>query len=79
MLSNLSEQVRDCLRHAEERAYRAKIEPDAALTRDYIEMERRWLALARSCQFSEQLEEFSAHNKKRQDEAAEYLKKLPRK
>ena len=79
MLNNLSQQVRDCLRRAEESACRAKIEPNLAVARDYIEMERRWLSLARSYQFSEQLQTFSAHNKTRQDEAAEYLKKLPRK
>jgi hypothetical protein len=33
---------------------------------------------SRSYQFSEQLESFSSHNKKRQDEAAEILDRLAR-
>jgi hypothetical protein len=43
---------------------RAKIERDPSLVRDFLDMERRWLKLARSYQFSEQLETFHKHNKK---------------
>jgi hypothetical protein len=39
-------------------------------------MERRWLGLARSWQFSEQLDTFSKHNKKPGKEAEEASKKL---
>ena len=38
-------------------------------------MERRWLGLARSWQFSEQLDTFSKHNKKPRKEAEEASKK----
>ena len=76
MLQNLSKQVRECLQHAEDCAHRAKVEPDPNLQRDYIMMERRWLNLARSYQFAEQLETFSAHNKKRSNEGDEALKRL---
>jgi hypothetical protein len=76
MLENLSEQVRNCLRHAEQCGHRAKIEPDPNLARDYLVMERRWSRLARSYQFSESLEAFSKHNKKRQDEATEMIDRL---
>ncbi len=60
MLTNLSEKVRYCLQHAEECGRRAKIEPDPALARDLLEMERGWLVLARSFQFGESLEDFIA-------------------
>jgi hypothetical protein len=39
-------------------------------------MERRWLSLARSYQFSEQLDTFSTHNKSRRKEADEALNRL---
>ena len=53
MWENLAEEVRECLRHAEECAARAKIEPHPAIQRDFIDMELRWLQLARSYQFLE--------------------------
>jgi hypothetical protein len=63
---------------AEQCGHRAKIEPDPNLARDYLDMEQRWLRLARSYQFSESLEAFSNHNKKRQDKANETLNRLER-
>ena len=78
MLQNVSKEVRDCMQRAEECAYRAKIEGDPGLAGDFLEMQRRWLSLARSYQFSEQLESFSSHNKKRQDEANEILDRMGR-
>src|SRR5262249_264801 len=48
MLRNLSEQIRTCLRNAEECANLAKIQGDASLGRDFLDMERRWLRLAHS-------------------------------
>ena len=36
MLQNLSQQVRECLQHAEDCAHRAKIEPDPNLARDFV-------------------------------------------
>ena len=75
MLQNLGQQVRECLQHAEDCAHRAKVEPDPNLARDFLDMERRWLGLARSWQFSEQLDTFSKHNKKPRKEAEEASKK----
>jgi hypothetical protein len=75
MLQNLRQQVRECLQHAEDCAHRAKIEPHPNLARDFVDMERRWLGLARSWQFSEQLDTFSKHNKKPRKEAEEASKK----
>jgi len=76
MLQIQSEQVRNCLQHAEDCAHRAKAEPNPNLQRDYLMMERRWLSLARSYQFSEQLDTFSTHNKSRRKEADEALNRL---
>ncbi len=70
MLSQLTEEVRECLRHAEECAHRASIEPDPKLQRDFIDMERRWLNLARSHQFARQLKIVSGRNKERPNEDA---------
>jgi hypothetical protein len=50
MLRNLSEQVRECLRHAEECAQQANLQLDPKLAGDYLDLERRWLRLARSYQ-----------------------------
>jgi hypothetical protein len=73
MLENLSEKVRLCMRKAEDCANRAKIERHPSLLRDFLDMERRWLKLARSYQFSEQLETFYKHNKKRQEHASSII------
>ena len=44
MLQNLSEQVRECLRRAEECAQQAKHQCDPKLAGDYLDLERRWFA-----------------------------------
>ena len=79
MLANLSAEVRECLRHAEDCAERAKIEPSPALQRDYIEMERRWLKLARSYQLCERLQAFSAYDEQQRRELSDRLEQLKRK
>ena len=58
MLQNHSEEIRECLRRAEEckRMSRAALSPSAI--QEYLEMERRWLALARSYEFTERLSRF---------------------
>jgi hypothetical protein len=62
MLENLSEEVRECLRHADQCAHDAKSAKDPQLRQDLLQMEGRWLSLARSYLFSESLS-FSAHMK----------------
>jgi hypothetical protein len=59
VLQNLSEEIRECLRMAEEckRKSRAAWSPSAI--QEYLEMERRWLDLARSYEFTEQLSRFT--------------------
>jgi hypothetical protein len=48
MLNNLSEQIRECLGHAEDCARRAGAQTDPKSKEDFLDMERRWLFLARS-------------------------------
>jgi hypothetical protein len=56
---NLSEQIRDCLRHAEDCAQKAAAQTDPQLKQDFLIMERRWLFLARSYGFTERLTNLS--------------------
>jgi hypothetical protein len=78
MLENLSEQVLDCLRSAEESAERAKQEPSPCIRRDLLEMERRWLKLARSYQTLGQLGMFTTYNNQRRTELSRRLELLNR-
>src|SRR5436190_16212646 len=62
MLEQLSDQIRACY----ERAAQAKAKADAtgapALKADFLEMEQRWLILARSYGFTERLTDFTKAN-----------------
>ena len=64
LLNNLSEQVRECLRHAEDCARQAAEHPNAKMKADFLDLERRWLSLARSYEFTERLSDFCGENKK---------------
>ena len=64
MLSNQSEQIRECLRHAEDCARQAAAQTCPKLKEDFLDMERRWLLLARSYEFTEQLTDLSAGTKR---------------
>jgi hypothetical protein len=56
MLSNPSEQVRECLNHAANCARKAAAQPEGSpLRQDFLEMEKRWLSLARSIERAERL------------------------
>jgi len=60
VLKNLSEAIRDCLQHAEDCARTAAALPDGSSSKqDYLDLEKRWLKLARSFQVSEQLTDFT--------------------
>jgi len=59
MLSNLSEQIKDCYVRAEEFARKAAAQTDPGLKQDFLEMEQRWLSLAKSYEVSERLTDFS--------------------
>jgi len=70
MLQNLSEEICECLHRAEEckRLSQTALTPSAI--KDYLEMEQRWLALARSYEFAQRLSRFT--------KAAQEAKKQPR-
>jgi hypothetical protein len=57
--------VQGCSRNESQCAQQAKHQCDPKLAGDYLDLERRWLRLARSYQLGEQLETFTSHNKKR--------------
>lgn len=58
MLNNMSEQIRECLRHAEDCARQASAQTCPNLKKDFSDMERRWLFLARSYEFTERVTDF---------------------
>ena len=66
MLNNLSEQIRDCLHHAEDCAREAAAQPNgSSVKQDYLNLEKRWLGLARSFELGEQLTDFTNEAKRR--------------
>jgi hypothetical protein len=46
MQNNLSEQLRDCYRHAQDCARKAAEQTDPNLKQDFLVIERRWRSLA---------------------------------
>ena len=54
MLNNLSEQVRECYRHAEDCARDAAAQTDPKVKQEFLVMERLWLVLARAATGSPQ-------------------------
>ena len=72
MLNNLSENIRQCLQHAEDCARKAAAQTCPTLKADFLDMERRWRSLARSYEFSERLADFSDETKRRADKANGY-------
>jgi hypothetical protein len=50
------EQIRECLRCANECAQQASVSSDPERRQDLLNMQLRWLSLARSYEFSERLE-----------------------
>jgi hypothetical protein len=67
VLNNLSEPIRECLRHAENCARQAAAQIDPTLKQDFLDMERRWLLLARSYDFTERLTHLSHETKRQAD------------
>jgi two-component sensor histidine kinase/PAS domain-containing protein len=59
VLQQLSEQVRDCHRRAADAKAQAGAIADPALKRSYLDLEDRWLFLARSHAFTESLQDFA--------------------
>ena len=66
MLNNLSDQIRECLQHAEDCARKAAEQPDASrLKQDFLNLEKRWLDLSRGFQLGEQLTDFTNEAKRK--------------
>ena len=65
VLQNLSKEIRDCLRRAEECKRLSKTALSASAIQDYLDMEHRWLDLARGYEFTERLSRFTEPFKKR--------------
>jgi hypothetical protein len=59
MLQNLSKDIRECYLHAEECKRAAETARTPSAKADYLGMERRWLSLAHSYEFSERLSNFT--------------------
>lgn len=65
VLDNVNKQIRECLEHAEECAQKAAELPNGSSFRqDFLQLERRWLELARSIEFGEQLGSFAKNSPK---------------
>ena len=60
MFVKLSEQARECRLYADHCAAKAGLQTDPKLRQVYLNMQQRWLSLALSYDFSEQLEFLSA-------------------
>ena len=58
MLENLSDEIRLCLRHAEECARKAEEASRPNSRENFLEMQRRWLRLAHRYQFAKELKGF---------------------
>lgn len=65
MLNNISQQIRECLQHAEDCARQAAAQSCPKLKADFLDMERRWLFLARSYEFTERVSDFSGEANRR--------------
>jgi hypothetical protein len=59
MLKVLTDDVRECYRYAEECARQAHAISNPELRRDFLDLEQRWLKLARSYEVSERFKTFS--------------------
>ena len=55
MLENLSADIQECYRHALKARRRAETARNESEREDFLNMERRWLNLARSYEFTERL------------------------
>ena len=62
MLEQLSDQIRNCYQRAAEAKANADATNDPAAKAEFLEMEKRWLTLARSYGFTESLGDFTTAN-----------------
>ena len=59
MLGKISENAAEAYRRAEACARKAEAATDPKVRLDFLEMERRWLILARSYEFVDRLDQFA--------------------
>jgi hypothetical protein len=71
MLQNLSEQIRECYRRAEQSRRFAETALTGSVREDFFAMERRWISLAHSYEFSERLSAFTEPFRKRKQQEQE--------
>jgi hypothetical protein len=64
VLNNLSGDIRECLQHAKDCARKAAAQTDPKVKQDFLDMEQRWLSLARSYEFTERISDFSDETKR---------------
>jgi len=60
MLQSLSKDISECYLRAEQCKRLAEGALTPAAKKDFLDMERRWLSLARSYEFAERLSDFTA-------------------
>jgi hypothetical protein len=60
MFVSVSREASECRLYAEQCADRARLQSDPKLRQDFLDMEQRWLSLARCYEFPERLEFLSA-------------------
>jgi hypothetical protein len=68
MLQNLSEQIRECYQRAQQSRRFAETAVTPSVREDFFAMERRWLSLAHSYEFSEGLSAFTKPFRKRKQQ-----------
>jgi len=71
MLQTLSEDARDCYRRAEDCAEKAKGAATPELRSDFLRLERAWLMLAHSYEFTSRISAFHTEPQASRDDAAE--------
>jgi hypothetical protein len=64
VLNNLSGNIRECLQHADDCARKAAAQNDPKVKEDFLNLEQRWLSLARSYEFTERISDFSNETKR---------------
>jgi hypothetical protein len=65
MPNNLSGNIRECLQHAEDCALKAAAQTDPKVKQDFLDLEQRWLSLARSYEFTERISDFSDETRRK--------------
>jgi hypothetical protein len=67
VLNNLSEEIRECYQHAEDCARKAAAQSCPKTKQEFLELEQRWLYLARSYEFTERLTDLCVETKRNVD------------